>query len=530
MTSAIRWSRGSQTLQASVSAWWCEAKGGEVLRDNPRRRLVRLCGPEGDWLVKHFRLGSGRHRRRERVKGWLGRSPARREARHLARLWKLGVPVPQPLGLGRVQMGPGRGDVLLVLPFLAGEPLGALLDMQDARRRRSLEALGHALRQLHQAGFVHGDLHTGNVLVTPAGPILLDLQRARRSRHPAAHIRDLGALDFALWDRAPLSDRLRLRMAALGVTHPLDPAARRRMRAVGEAACKRAWQHGRSRTRRALRPGRLYAPLTVASGTGLRWREFPAAAVEAALEAHRATLEGAGDDTRIWKHDERSRVTAVEALGFPVVVKQVLPRSLPRKLADMLRGSAARRAWRGGHGLAMRGIGAARPLAFLEQRRFLLPQVSWLILAQLRGRQDAVALGPRDPEPVLEALLRLTRQLHQRGVVHGDLKGNHILLDPLGRQAPCLVDLEGVRFRRRLSDTQRLESLAQLNASLPDTIPAALRLTCFQRYLVRHPFACGGARALQEVVARSLERRHRWSGVDCACACSQGVRVRTSSR
>jgi len=423
-----------------------------------------------------------------------------------------------------VRSGPGRGDALLVLPFLEGVPLGVLLDKVDRldspgpELRSQLAALGRVLHLLHAAGFVHGDLHEGNVLVTSSGPVLLDLQHARRSRRRAARARDLGELDFALWNRVSVTARVRLRLAALGATLPLDPATRQRLRAVGDAALRRAWRHGRSRTRRALRPGRLYARLALPGGTGLRWRAFPAAAAAAALAAHRSALAAAADSPQVWKCDGRSRITAVDALGHPVVVKEVLPRGLSRRLADVFRGSAARRAWRAGHGLAMRGVGAARPLAFLEQRRLGLPQASWLILARRSDCPDAVALAPRAPEAVLDALLHLALQLQLRGVEHGDLKGSHVLLDPQRGLAPCLVDLEGVHFRRRLSDAQRLEALAQLNASLPDDVPTALRLERFRRYAARHPFACGNARALEQLVARSLARAHRWSGADCACA------------
>lgn len=505
---------GTPAVQAAAEAWWRDgAGGGAVLHDNPRRRLVRLSGPDGDRIVKQFRLGSGRHATRDRWKARLGTSPGRREALLLAALREAGVPVPEPLAFGVAE----GGDELLVLPFLEGMPLDQALRRPPAPRRRLLDALGAVVHGLHSAGFVHRDLHHGNVLVTATGPVLLDLQKARRRRGAAARHRDLGSLDFSLWPLLSLADRLRLRAAALGLARPFDEAAHVRLRAVGEAARRRAYLHGRSRTRRALLPGRLYAPVGNGEARGLRWREFPEAAVAEALAAHRDAV--ACRDDRLWKADARSRISAVVAGGRPVVVKEVLPRGAGRVLADGLRGSAARRAWCAGHGLLARGVGAARPLAFLERRRAGLPVSSWLVLERLATARDAVALAPACPERVLDALLRLVERMHERGVDHGDLKATHVLIEPDDADPePRLVDLEGVRFRRRLGDARRLAALAQLNASLPDAVPAAARLERFRRYAIRHPFDVPSRDALHRLVAQSLARRHRWTGAGCTCA------------
>jgi hypothetical protein len=72
-----------------------------------------------------------------------------------------------------------------------------------------------------------------------------------------------------------------------------------------------------------------------------------------------------------------------------------------------------------------------------------------------------------------------------------------------------------VRFRRRLTDAQRIRALAQLNASLPDAFPARERRDAFARYARALPFATGARGALLAIVSQSLLRRHRWSGAGC---------------
>jgi len=520
VSETIHWVAGDPAIRAVVEDWWADPEGARVeitvLRDNPRRRLVRLDAETvGSLLVKQYRLRSGRHPLRERIKAWLRRAPSDREFRTLVRLREAHVPVPPPLARGAL---PG-GDRLIVTRFFEGRDLTETLAEDPKARRHVLETLGATLATLHARGFVHGDLHGGNVLWTGRGAVLVDLQHARATRRRRAQVRDLARLDYALWAAGvSRTDRVRLRAAALSLRRPFDPRARRRLREVGRAADVRAREHAESRLRRALRVGRRFARLRLDGARGLRLRAIGETEVAAAFDAHRAAL--ARDDARVLKNDGRSAVTAVAAGAHRVVVKQVLRRSLARRLGDVFRGSPARRAWVGGHGLAARWIGTALPLAFLERRRLGVPVASWVVLEDLRpaaGPADALAGDPALLSRAVHVLADLARDLHARGADHGDLKASHVWMDPAApRLAPRLLDLEGVRFRRRLNDRRRLRALAQLNASLPDRFPDAARRAAFLRYARHLPFRRRPDRVLRRLVRESRARRHRWTGSDCA--------------
>ena len=511
--SSIRWLAGDAELGRRVERALGEAR---LLRDAGHRRHLRLdADPEGPLFLKQFRVGSGGAAWRERAKALLGCAAAQREWRSLVALHAAAAPVPSPLALGRL----ANGDLLLVTPWREGRPLAAALRRSVAERRNALRVLGAAVARLHAAGFVHGDLHRENVLQAAEGPLLLDLQAARATRRPAARVADLGFLDHSLASLLSTPDRVRLRAAALGLQRPFDATAREKLRAGGRAAEAKGWVRASNRTRRALRPGREQAALALAGGRGLRAAGFPAAAVEEALAAHADAL--VRGDARVLKHDARSRITAVSAGGRHLVVKEVLPRGVARPLADLARGSPARRAWRAARGLAARRIGAPEPVAFLERRRIGLPMGSLLLLEDLRPALPADrALDHGLPaDSVLDALAGLALALHRRGVDHGDLKASHVwLAQEAGHLAPRLIDLEGVRFRRRLPERARLLALAQLNASLPDAFPAGERRRAFARYARALPFAAGARAALLALVRASLARRHRWSGAGCALA------------
>ena len=182
-------------------------------------------------------------------------------------------------------------------------------------------------------------------------------------------------------------------------------------------------------------------------------------------------------------------------------------------------GSAARRGWIGGHGLRARRIGVALPVAWIDRRDHRGHSV---LLMEDLGAQPCLELAPREQiDP--DAILRLLLALHRRGVDHGDLQASHIF----GRSEPRLIDLEGVRFPRRVSDDARLRALAELNASLPDdSLPADERRELFYCYAAALPFRIPVEQALREVIGRSLARQHAWRGLGCALV-SEEVSPRT---
>jgi tRNA A-37 threonylcarbamoyl transferase component Bud32 len=472
---------------------------------------VRLA--EGDDLfVKRFYAEGRRHPLRDRVKRALHLDIAHREWRNLRRLQRARVRVPTPRALGVL---PG-GDTLLAMNFVAGRAFAQALAADRHSRRSLLLAVGDLVASFHAAGFAHWDLHQENLLIGEDGPLLVDLQAAWRVRAGGVRRRDLGELDHSLQESLSLAERVRLRARALGLERPFRPEARRRLRAVGRASRARGRAHAASRRRHALHPGRRFAAFRFNAARGLRLREVDEAALSAALRAHRT-----GEGAEQLKHGARTRVSAVAGQARPMLVKEFVRGGWARRLADVFRGSPARRAWLAGYGLQAHRIGAATPLAFLERRRLGVTVASTLVIEDLRPASPADAIDARGAAAVelVETLARLALQLHTRGVEHGDLKASHVWLARRdGRLEAKLLDLEEVRFPRKLSDASRLRALAELNASLPDSIPDAPRCRAFAVYAALLPFRVPAQQALRDLVAYSLAREHRWTGAGCALA------------
>jgi hypothetical protein len=265
-------------------------------------------------------------------------------------------------------------------------------------------------------------------------------------------------------------------------------------------------------------PTSVIVPVATGDLSGMRRRDFAPSLVEQTLTRHRRALDA--DDGAILKCDERSRVTGVSAGGLALVVKEVRKAGARRRLADALRGSAARRAWDAAHSLLASGVGAAVPVAYLERTVLGIPVESLLISEDLRPAltaADYAASGSDEAAGALDALWQLAVRLHRSGFAHGDLRAQHIFLTPRpGELDARLIDLEDVHRSRRLSDEQRLHALAQLNASLADELatPEARR-RAFACYSSALPFRAGERAARERVVRISLARAHLWRGNGC---------------
>ena len=507
------WIHGAPALRERIDAALREDfRDAIVIAEYHRRRILVVSTLEpssqsDELVIKHFRPAA-RQSLASVLKQRIGLAPALREWRNLGRLRSRGLHVPEALGVARM----GSDEWLLVLARVEGQMLADALCDADRDAGALLAAVGSAVRDLHQTRTTHGDLHIGNVFVSATGPLLLDFAAAHRAL-PGDSVKDIGSLDFSFAHHGvPDSLRKRFRDAALGESAGGLQRVERSARAHG-----RRFHH--SRCRRSLRPGRLYARAQLGNLRGMRRCDFSQHSLESAVAAHRHAIARGGP--AVLKCDHRSRVSATVCDGKPVIVKEVTKGGVAKALADRFRGSPARRAWLAGVGLLARNIHAARPLAFLERIELAGASGSLLVLEDMRPARPAGAFlscdSADDRGAAIDALCTLAIQLHDSQVVHGDLQSHHIYLRrEADRMQAALIDLEGVRFPRTLSDAQRIRSLAELNASLPDDLVSGEeRGRAFRRYVTALPFKANALQVLEAIVSQSRARAHFWNGADC---------------
>ncbi len=521
----LRRFQGEAALRPLIESWLRGDTTATTIHDSDLRQLVRVpTGHEfaGHVLVKRYRIPEHRGRQ-ETLRRAIGYGPAGREWRSQRACHRKELAVARPLAHATLT----NGEELFIRGYEAGEELRSWLsraqgcDETRCQRRAFLEALGGEVARLHRAGWVHGDLHTGNILVSREGdPRFLDLQRARPSRRARARLLDLARLDASLANSGvSLPDRIRVRRAAVGGDGADRSRVRHRVQQIGTASVRLARRQARRRTRRTLVAHQRFAAASDRGWRGLRRSEIAPDALAAVLASHRKAI--ASSQPSVVKHDHRAQVTRATLGDQRVVVKQVVKAGHWRRIADTVRGSPARRAWLAGYGLAIRGVHAALPLAFLERRVLGVPVASIIVLEDLGDSPTAEHQLAQAPAEAANALAQLVIALHRAEIEHGDLQASHIHFVPTPAGVrPALIDLEGVRFERPATQRRRIQALAELNASIPDAaLSAELRHLAFERYAAAIPFEGGrdGKRqALRSIVERSLMRSHRWRGQHCA--------------
>jgi Kae1-associated kinase Bud32 len=117
------------------------------------------------------------------------RERTRAEAQLLAEAHAAGVPVPRVLDVDLAASA-------IEMEEIEGEALRDRLEQGDPRSVALVREFGRLVARLHQAGLVHGDLTTSNVLVRGEGLVLVDFGLAQRS----AEVEDRG-VDLHLVER-----------------------------------------------------------------------------------------------------------------------------------------------------------------------------------------------------------------------------------------------------------------------------------------------------------------------------------------
>lgn len=518
----IQWFAGERGVQTRVADSVADSfQTNPTLHSSPSRSIHRVFlkkttegsnanGNRADRaldpsvVVKVHRIVTGRHPLRDRAKRWLGFSPARREWNALEGLLAAGAPVPTPRAWGRLT----NGDEIVVMDFVDGDPLAAV-GTDAAARADLIPALVSAITKIHDAGYRHGDLHCGNLMLAEKQIVVLDLQRARRQRSATDRLWDLARLELSLAKRGWTPGDRRALRDGLGVDHAFDSILRGFLR-----------DHVRGRARRVLRVGRNWSNARVGSLRGLRDVSLEAEAlaeIVTATEHARPTQERRGGRTQIVEFELDTTPGADQV----VLVKRIAAGSLRRAIGDRLRRSAAARAFYAGQASGLISNRAARPLAFLEERRFGFPIQSLLVIEKV-GEDDLDRIRTTSPESEHRLACALGEWLaegHAWGLWHRDLKASNIRVQVgQDRIEFWMVDLEDLGGPRKINDEARLEALTQLNASLEDeAMSVAARIAALETYENRVPFVTRKESPARTIARRSLAKAHRWRGDEGTC-------------
>ena len=526
-----------RTFEAGGLVWTAESAAADVLRRGVAERLDDLATSERATVLKHNLVrtvlrvslppppdGPGSVIvKRYAVRGatdWLKycfrASRAAAEWRAGRALAAAGVPTAVPLAMGERRRFVLR-DAALVVPEVPGA-----LDLRDfvgrhfgsgtdgaAGRAALFAALARIVRRMHDAGFVHRDLHAANVLVSgpAAAPSLhvIDLHSVRRHTASARRARrfDLLKLLHSLLSCSTAAERRRL-LEVYEASGSGGEGAGRPL--LGEAALGRLEsrlramerERVRSRTQRCLERSSKFDVSRVAGFTVHHLRTLPAGGFAELVRAHRATLAEGG--RLVLKRGPRSTLTrqraAFGSTSREVVVKGYEVGGPLAALENLVRRPRPVAAWVAGNGLLVRGFAAAEPLGLVLRRVGPFLREAYLVMEDLgeERRADLVALrryGGKlgraevaEKRALLLAAARFVRALHAGGVYHADLKAVNLFVRERPGAAPEIVcaDYDRVVFDRPVSERRRIKNLAQLSASVAVCVSRSDRLRFFREY------------------------------------------------
>ncbi len=543
-----------------------EAPDWTNLRTEPAAELVKRNGPREVWRVRveGQELFAKLHRPvkvGDYVRGLLRGPASRREWRVARYALQAGLAATPPLacGWGRTLKRLGH-SVLLTQAVSNAQPLNSfwvqIKDCPDGqeqyRRARDLcERLAEALARAHQSGLRHLDLHAGNLLVR-GGPgerpeiVLVDLQSARvsRSLSETEVLQNLVQLNQWFQQHAGRGERLRflgrylawrdelmelpharrMRMSKRQMLGKLDGMARRH--------AARLWA---KRDRVAMRNGRYFSRIRIPGG----WRGhvlLEPRRPTAWLYVRQASFTRSQwrqwlDEPLEWVDASRQQVIKASHSGtvcrcelplddgpLAVVCKRSLPRTWLKRFYYLFTRSRNLQTWRRGYALLNRDLPTARPLAVLERRVAGLLLDSIVITQAIEDGHDLdtmlrLYLAPqaqrvqrRVKNRMVGRLAVLVRQMHQSRFTHRDLKASNVLVQWNARRPEhvglALVDMDGLRLRRRAGKRSELRALARLNVSLDlcTTVTLSDRVRFLKAY-VRRP---GGRKSDWKVLWRRL--------------------------
>ncbi len=405
-----------------------------------------------------------------------------------------------------------------------------------ARRRRNavIGAVAELIAQAHHGGFVHTDLHAGNILVRTDrdggySACFVDLQAVSVGRAVSEQraIRNLAM--FGNWFRsnASLTDRMRFLRVYVACRERLTEPGRRRPAGCRELVPRidRAMRaHVRAlaaqRDRQALRNGRRFGILCLDRMTRAHvflWarQAAPNSAVPTKpltrrwwcgpLVSHADSLSRMYDITHkgTGKHLRGFFDLEVED-GEPVTVAFLARRpTLGQQLKCILFSSQEMRLWKTGNALLNRGIPAARPLAVCERRFCGVLLYALILIEKPRGAAslyEFIEMPMRELPPskryramvsIAHQIAALLRKLDEEGFVYDDLKDSDLTIcaSASSDDTPIVV-LSGYLGLRQTSSRvplANLPALMRLSESLREwsQVSRTDRLRVLKRYLNR---------------------------------------------
>jgi len=482
---------------------------GKVIKDSKLRFAAIFALPNG----RRFFF------KRDLTKGWLESmkyfilpTKARKEWFIAYQFQKRNIKIPQPLGwMEKVRWGLVKENYYLSEAIGSGVSL--IEDLAILKGGLSKDELAKTVREVHDAGLFHKDLHAGNFLWDGQSLFLTDLHRAKTVRTLSLNQRlwNLSQLFHSL--RSIWEDRDHLRFIEKYFEVNAFYLQKKgellqKIHSLMDHLQKRQW---RSRTKRCLKESTEFSILKEGGVHYYYRKEIPLDHLNKVTEEHLRLIRER--PSVLVKQSPEVVVSILNDGKNRICVKQYRYPHFLDSLKEHFRRSKGLKSWVAGNGLITRGIPSLKPMALMEKRNWLgLRESFFLIEASetdleldryvLKGFEDF-----KEKKLFIQALARWLFHFHKMGVFHKDMKTCNIMVSKSGKNWNFrLLDLEDVLLDEKVDETRLFRNFLQLNTSTPKIMTSTDRFRFFREYLSLNPIVKNQKDFLRRLVHESRRR------------------------
>lgn len=486
----------SQTL---IAARWELAPGiraatllrhlGEARWRTVQTRPARTVYWVGEFYVKVYRFRGLLQRLKRK---W--RDPAVKEWDISRQVFACCRSTPEPAALGLAR----DCSYFVNRSVPACHTLGTFIDRQweglsRRQRYRLTDKFSTFMLAIFNCGLFQTDYNLGNLLIQDETWkfFIIDMQAARIQKRGFLHAAEIAAnLSFLLPVFPGIENRCKLRFFA-GLTRH-HPELRKHLWRIQQRAFQKMRAHWLKKGVRNLKKSALQNYSTSNDGV----QGYFAPSIAPGLRNYlTAKPDGLFEFTeKILKNSKRAKLAAICFEGRRYILKRYNVKDWRHRLKRLLAPSLAWQIWQANRAIEMRGIPTSRLLAAVDVGKGFGYRCSYALYAYIdgvpegfRSLQEAFTDDQKRPR-VMRRLARLTWELHQKGVHHGDLKLSNIIWPCDEEKGPLkVIDLDAARFVRFLRDGQRISDLKNLASYflMLDPDPAKTELL-FDAYVNLH--------------------------------------------